>query len=56
MKSITINFIERPDGYEDIETEAEGIEHENVLDGIAHALMMLRLHGDRFTTELRRVK
>ena len=47
MRSITIRFVPRPDGYEDVEVEAEGIERENVLDGIAHALMMLRLHGDR---------
>ena len=55
MKSITINFIPRPDGYEDVVTEAEGIERENVLDGIAHALMMLRLHGDK-KEKLKRVK
>ena len=47
MKTLTIKFIPRPDGYEDIEAEAEGIERDDVLDAIAHALMQLRLHGDK---------
>ena len=55
MKTLTIKFIPRPDGYEDVEVEAEGIEKEHVLDGIAHALMMLRLHGDK-PEKLKRVK
>ena len=55
MKTLTIKFIPRPDGYEDVEVEAEGIEKEHVLDAIAHALMQLRLHGGN-KPGLRRIK
>ena len=47
MRSITIRFVPRPDGYEDINVEAEGIDSEDILDGINHALLHLRLHGDK---------
>ena len=55
MKTLTIKFIPRPDGYEDIETEAEGIERDDVLDALAHALMQLPLHGGN-KPGLRRIK
>ena len=55
MRSITIRFIPRPDGYEDINVEAEGIDSEDILDGINHALLHLRLHGDK-PEKLKRVK
>ena len=45
MKSITINFIERPDGYEDIEVESDDFEADEILRAIEHALLQLRLHG-----------
>ena len=55
MKSITITFISRPDGYEDIETEADGFAREHILEAIGHALLQLQLHGDR-PEKLTRVK
>ena len=47
MRSILIEFVPSGEGLEDITASADGFEADEILQAIEHALLQLRLHGDK---------
>jgi hypothetical protein len=52
MRTLTINFIPAGQGYENVIVETTDFEEAEILQAIEHALLQLRLHGNKRRLEL----